>query len=44
VPPKEIKRLVSRSYDLVCDTLTAKQRTELASLAPEENLIEAESG
>jgi predicted DNA-binding protein (MmcQ/YjbR family) len=44
VPPKEIKRLVSLSYDLVCDTLTAKQRTELASLAPEENLIEAESG
>jgi len=34
VPAKEIKRLVSLSYDLVCATLTAKQRTELARLEP----------
>ncbi len=33
VPAKEIKRLVSLSYDLVCGTLTAKQRNELARLA-----------
>jgi predicted DNA-binding protein (MmcQ/YjbR family) len=33
VPAKEIKRLVSLSYDLVCANLTAKQRTELARLA-----------
>jgi predicted DNA-binding protein (MmcQ/YjbR family) len=30
VPAKEIKRLVSLSYDLVCDGLTAKQRAALA--------------
>ncbi len=34
VPMKEIKRLVSLSYELVCANLTAKQRTELARLAP----------
>jgi predicted DNA-binding protein (MmcQ/YjbR family) len=34
VPAKEIKRLVSLSYDLVCANLTAKQRAELAGLAP----------
>jgi predicted DNA-binding protein (MmcQ/YjbR family) len=39
VPPKEIRRLVTLSYDLVCDSLTAKQRTELARLAPSENVI-----
>jgi predicted DNA-binding protein (MmcQ/YjbR family) len=32
VPPKEVKRLVSLSYDLVCANLTAKQRAELAAL------------
>jgi predicted DNA-binding protein (MmcQ/YjbR family) len=32
VPIKEIKRLVSRSYDLVCSTLSAKKRTELEQL------------
>jgi predicted DNA-binding protein (MmcQ/YjbR family) len=35
VPTKEIKRLVSLSYDLVCAGLTAKQRAELARLAPD---------
>ncbi len=30
VPPKEIRRLVSLSYDLVCANLTAKQKNELA--------------
>jgi predicted DNA-binding protein (MmcQ/YjbR family) len=40
VPTKEIRRLVSLSYDLVCANLTAKQRTELARLAPSENVIE----
>jgi predicted DNA-binding protein (MmcQ/YjbR family) len=33
VPAKEIKRLVSLSYDLVCGGLTVKQRNELARLA-----------
>jgi predicted DNA-binding protein (MmcQ/YjbR family) len=42
VPAKEIRRLVSLSYDLVCASLTAKQRTELARLAPSENVIEAD--
>jgi predicted DNA-binding protein (MmcQ/YjbR family) len=37
VPAKEIKRLVSISYDLVCDNLTAKQRAELARSASSEN-------
>ena len=32
VPSKEIKRLVSQSYDLVCAKLTGKQRAELAQL------------
>jgi predicted DNA-binding protein (MmcQ/YjbR family) len=31
VPMKEIRRLVSLSYDLVCAKLTAKQRTALQS-------------
>jgi predicted DNA-binding protein (MmcQ/YjbR family) len=43
VPPKEIRRLVSLSYELVCAGLTAKQRTELARLAPRENALDAES-
>ncbi len=30
VPSDEISRLVDRSYDLVCATLTRKQRAELA--------------
>ena len=42
VPTKEMKRLVSLSYDLVCASLTAKQRTELARLAPSENVTEAD--
>jgi len=33
VPLKEIERLVSQSYGLVCAKLTAKQRTEVARLA-----------
>jgi predicted DNA-binding protein (MmcQ/YjbR family) len=41
VPTKEIRRFVSLSYDIVCASLTAKQRAELARLAPQENLIEA---
>ena len=40
VPLKEIKRLVSLSYDLVCAKLTAKQRSELARLAPRRNVID----
>ena len=32
VPTREIRRLVSLSYDLVCAKLTAKQKTELARL------------
>ena len=32
VPHKEVKRLVSQSYDLVCARLTAKQKAELARL------------
>jgi predicted DNA-binding protein (MmcQ/YjbR family) len=32
VPVKEIKRLVSHSYDLVCAKLTRKQQDELARL------------
>jgi len=34
VPLKEIKRLLSLSYELVCANLTAKQRTELARSKP----------
>jgi len=37
VPMKEIKRLVSLSYELVCAGLTAKQRTELARSAPRDS-------
>ena len=36
VPPKEIRRLVSLSYDLVCAKLTAKQRAELGRSTPKE--------
>ncbi|HEY6454513.1 MAG TPA: MmcQ/YjbR family DNA-binding protein [Steroidobacteraceae bacterium] len=32
VPSKEIKRLVTQSYDLVCGKLSAKQKAELARL------------
>jgi predicted DNA-binding protein (MmcQ/YjbR family) len=39
VPMREIKRLVSMSYDLVIANLTAKQRSELAGLAPKKNTI-----
>jgi predicted DNA-binding protein (MmcQ/YjbR family) len=35
VPMKEIRRLVSQSYELVCTKLTAKQRTAVANLAPD---------
>jgi len=42
VPAKEIKRLVSLSYDLVCATLTAKQKAELARLAPSEKIDTAD--
>jgi predicted DNA-binding protein (MmcQ/YjbR family) len=33
VPTREIKRLVARSYELVCAKLTGKQKAELARLA-----------
>jgi predicted DNA-binding protein (MmcQ/YjbR family) len=42
VPMKEIKRLVSMSYDLVCAKLTAKQRTALAQVAPTESDADAD--
>jgi predicted DNA-binding protein (MmcQ/YjbR family) len=42
VPAKEIKRLVSLSYELVCANLTAKQKAELARLAPSETIPEAD--
>jgi predicted DNA-binding protein (MmcQ/YjbR family) len=42
VPIKEIRRLVSQSYDLVCAKLTAKQRAALAHLAPGQTIIEAD--
>jgi len=42
VPVKEIKRLVSLSYDLVCAKLTAKQKAALANLTRAENAIEAD--
>ncbi len=42
VPAKEIKRLISLSYDLVCTNLTAKQKAELAGLAPKENASAAD--
>ena len=34
VPSKEIKRLVSQSYDLVCSKLTGKQKAELTRTTP----------
>jgi predicted DNA-binding protein (MmcQ/YjbR family) len=37
VPTKEVKRLVSLSYDLVSASLTAKQRAELKRLTASEN-------
>jgi predicted DNA-binding protein (MmcQ/YjbR family) len=43
VPPKEIRRLVSLSYELLCAGLSAKQRAELARLAQRETALEAES-
>jgi len=33
VPEDEIERLVAHSYDLVCTSLTRKQKAELAALA-----------
>jgi predicted DNA-binding protein (MmcQ/YjbR family) len=42
VPAKEIRRLVSLSYDLVCAGLTVKQRHELARLTPSKNDLEAD--
>jgi predicted DNA-binding protein (MmcQ/YjbR family) len=42
VPIKEIRGLVSLSYDLVCSKLTAKQKAALARLPPRENCIEAD--
>jgi predicted DNA-binding protein (MmcQ/YjbR family) len=42
VPIKEIKRLVSMSYDIVCTKLSAKQKAALATLAPRKNVIEAD--
>ncbi len=42
VPMKEIRGLVSLSYDLVCSTLTVKQRAALARLAPGESVIGAD--
>ncbi len=41
VPIKEIKRLVSGSYDLVCTKLTAKQRTAIAQLALKEKVTKS---
>jgi predicted DNA-binding protein (MmcQ/YjbR family) len=43
VPMKEIRRLVSLSYDLVCSRLTAKQKAALAQRAPTEHGIEAQA-
>ncbi len=37
VPAREVERLVSLSYDLVCAGLTAKQRSELTRSASGEN-------
>jgi predicted DNA-binding protein (MmcQ/YjbR family) len=42
VPNKEIKRLISLSYDLVCNNLTAKQKAELTRLTPRKNFVEAD--
>lgn len=33
VPPAEIQRLAAHSYELVCASLTRKQKAELAALA-----------
>jgi predicted DNA-binding protein (MmcQ/YjbR family) len=41
VPAKEIKRLVSLSYDLVCANLTAKQRAELDGLTTSRGRLRA---
>ena len=40
VPPSEVLRLVSLSYDLVCARLTAKQRAELATMMPSNTVVE----
>jgi predicted DNA-binding protein (MmcQ/YjbR family) len=42
VPTKEIKRLISLSYDLVCNNLTAKQRAELTRLPPRKNVVDSD--
>jgi len=39
---KEIKRLISRSYQLVCASLSSKQRSELARMTPGENAVDTE--
>ncbi len=41
VPAKEVRRLVSLSYELVCASLTAKQKAQLAALAPGEAVAES---
>ena len=35
VPSREVKRMISQSYDLVCAKLTSKQKAELARLSSE---------
>jgi predicted DNA-binding protein (MmcQ/YjbR family) len=42
VPLKEVRKLVSLSYDLVCAKLTAKQRSALAGSVSREDVIEAD--
>jgi predicted DNA-binding protein (MmcQ/YjbR family) len=42
VPIKEIKRLISLSYDLVRANLTAKQKTELVRSVAMENVVDAD--
>jgi len=42
VPAKEIRRLISLSYDLVCANLSAKQRAELARSAPRKEAVESD--
>ncbi len=42
VPIKEVKRLVSQSYGLVCSKLTAKQKAELERMAQTKKVIEAD--
>jgi predicted DNA-binding protein (MmcQ/YjbR family) len=39
---KEIKRLISRSYQLVCASLSSKQRAELARMTPGENAVDTD--